>query len=650
MKLSGFGIRARMFAAFGLVALVTVVSSIAAWVTYEKLSASLNAIIGRDIPGFSLASELTARSSEIVATAPILVSVETGRARDRVWARLMDSIHGTDTLIQSLGDYGIGQTQQSSLQTQLDAVASALRSLDANVRRKFWFGRRNRELTERLRWAHADFLDEIDPLIEDARFSIGLDLRRLRQSPQAGQGKLSPDAKRRRFGDLDARLRQHEALLRLKSSINLLVGLIFRAANAVDTPELNDILLFAGEAGAPIGQDLESLGKQPELTALRQSASAILKFTKGPDSLFDLRREALKLQMRNAGLLGASRALVQAFQTRISALSAQIRAQTTKASRRAGEITAQAKSLLIWAALGSIVIAILMVWLYVGRSLVGRITGLKTAMRKIADGDLGADVPSGGADEIADMAAALEVFRDTISETQRELVQAGKLAALGQLAAGVAHDLNQPLAALRFQAHNAAVNMERGKMADAAQNLEKISKLSTSMAKKINHLKTLARKPSRHIGTAELKSVISAALDLLQGRIRDEAVNIGLEYPDGPVLVRAGENRLEQVLLNVFGNALDAMKGAKTKSLDVRVRQTRNKTRIRICDTGQGFDDKTLLRIFDPFFTTKTVGEGLGLGLSISYNIIKDFGGSMKAQNQPPEGACFIITLLTAKP
>ncbi len=649
MKRTGFGIRARMFAAFGLIALVTVASSIAAWVTYEKLSGSLNAIIGRDIPGFSLASELTARSSQIVATAPVLAAVETERARIRIWTRLMNSIHGTEKLIQNLAGHGIHGEQQNSLQVQLDAVSSALRSLDANVRRKFWFGKRNRELTERLRWAHADFLDEIDPLIDDAHFSIGLDLRRLRQVPIGGQGEAL-QKRRKNFSDLDARLRRHEALLRLKAAINLLVGLIFRAANADNPVELNTILLFAGEAGAPIDLDLKHLGKQPELTALRQSAAAIENFTKGPDSLFDLRREALKLQKRNARLLEESRLLVEAFQRRISSLSAQIRAQTTKASRRAGKITAQAKTLLIWAALGSIAIAILMVWLYVGRSLVGRISGLKTAMRKIADGDLKASVPSGGADEIAEMASTLKIFRDTISETQRELVQAGKLAALGQLAAGVAHDLNQPLAALRFQAHNTAVNMKRGQVEAAAANLDKISQLSASMAKKINHLKTLARKPSRHIGKADLKTVISAALDLLQGRVRDEGINVSLDCPNHDLFVRAGENRLEQVLLNIFGNALDAMKGAAVKNLDIHIRQSHRKTRIRICDTGSGFDEETLLRIFDPFFTTKTVGEGLGLGLSISYNIIKDFGGSMKAQNHSPAGACFTIMLVTARP
>ncbi|HHK74227.1 MAG TPA: HAMP domain-containing protein [Rhizobiales bacterium] len=648
MKLTGFGIRARMFAAFGLIALVTVISSIAAWVTYEKLSGSLNAIIGRDIPGFSLASELTARSSEIVATAPILAAVETGRARTRVWKRLMNSIHGTERLIQNLARHGIRGDRHSSLQIQLDAVSSALRSLDANVRRKFWFGQRNRELTERLRWAHADFLDEIDPLIDDAHFSIGLDLRRLRQVPGDSQGGIR-QKRRQNLLDLDARLRRHEALLRLKASINLLVGLIFRAANADSPAELKNILLFAGEAGAPIDQDLRHLGKQPELTALRQSAAAIENFTRGPDSLFELRREALKLQKDSTRLLEESRSLVEAFQQRIASLSAQIRAQTTQASRQAGKITAQAKSLLIWAALGSIIIAILMVWLYVGRSLVGRISGLKTAMRRIAEGDMQAPVPSGGADEIADMASTLKIFRDTITETQRELVQAGKLAALGQLAAGVAHDLNQPLAALRFQAHNTAVNIKRGQMEEAAGNLDKISRLSAAMAKKINHLKTLARKPSRQIGEANLKTVISAALDLLQGRIRDEGVQVLLEYPDHDLFVRAGENRLEQVLLNVFGNALDAMKGAKSKTLDIHVRQSRRKTRIRVCDSGSGFDEETLSRIFDPFFTTKTVGEGLGLGLSISYNIIKDFGGSMKAQNQSPAGACFTITLVTAK-
>jgi len=178
MTMRRFGIRGRMFAAFGLIALVTVISSAAAWFAYENLSRGFSRVVGTDIPSITLASELTAKSSEIVSTAPTLVAASTNRARKRIWDQLLRTIKTTAALVDRLEQYDIPDEQRSALRNQLNAVTSALRALDTNVQRKFWFSNRNQELTESLRWAHADFLDEIDPLIMDARFNIALLLRR----------------------------------------------------------------------------------------------------------------------------------------------------------------------------------------------------------------------------------------------------------------------------------------------------------------------------------------------------------------------------------------------------------------------------------------------------------------------------------------
>ncbi len=642
MKTRRFGIRGRMFAAFGLIALVTVISSAAAWFAYENLSRSFSRVVGIDIPSITLASELTAKSGEIVSTAPTLVAASSNRARKRIWEQLLKTIKITDALVNRLEQYRIPGQQRQALRSQLDAVTSALRGLDTNVQRKFWFSTRNHELTESLRWAHADFLDEIDPLVVDARFNIALLLRRSLSTDNEGAAGGS-------IFNIESRLKQQEVLLQIKSDVNLLVGLIFRAANADDKQQLKSISLFAADSASRVKDGLAKLAKDTGNVSLRQSAKTILSFIDGQNSLIDLRAGSQTLQAASADMLKSTALLVSEFQASAGHLAELVKAEAITEAKSASIITARAKTTLIWATLGSIVIAILVVWFYVGRSLAGRVRRLNLAMGQIAEGDLATEVPIGGDDEISDMANALEVFRNRISDTQKELVQAGKLAALGQLVAGVAHDLNQPLAALKFQTHNAQVQLKKDEVSQAARNLDKISELSTKMAKKINHLKTLARKPSQSIHDVELKPVIASALDLLQGRIQDHGIEVIQKLPDKELFVRGGENRLEQVFLNVFGNALDAMTVSSVKQMVIGVQNSGSKTTISVKDSGPGIAEETLQQIFDPFFTTKDVGEGLGLGLSISYNIVKDFGGTISVASKIDAGTTFSVVLKSAK-
>jgi len=637
-----FGIRGRMFAAFGLIALVTVISSAAAWFAYENLSRGFSRIVGTDIPSITLASELTAKSGEIVSTAPTLVAASSNRARKRIWDQLLRTIKTTAALVDRLEQYDIPGEQRSALRNQLNAVTSALRALDTNVQRKFWFSNRNQELTESLRWAHADFLDEIDPLIMDARFNIALLLRR-------SQATAADTTSVARISNIEARLTQQEVLLQIKSDVNLLVGLIFRAANADDKQQLKSITLFAADSASQVTDGLNKLEKRTGNVSLRQSAKIILSFIDGQNSLINLRRDSQGLLQINRNMLESTALLVGDFQSSAGKFAELVKAQAISQAKSASIVTTRAKNFLIWATLGSIAIAIAVVWFYVGRSVAGRVRRLNLAMGQIAEGDLTTRVPVGGDDEISDMASALEVFRNRISDTQKELVQAGKLAALGQLVAGVAHDLNQPLAALKFQTHNAKVQLKKDRISEATHNLDKISALSTKMAKKIDHLKTLARKPSQSVHDVELKPIIASALDLLQGRINDVGVGVDLKLPKEKLIVRGGENRLEQVFLNVFGNALDAMVDAPVKKLKIEVKNLNGKTIITVEDSGEGISDEVLPQVFDPFFTTKEVGDGLGLGLSISYNIVKDFGGTINAANNTDVGTTFNVILKTGQ-
>ncbi|WP_247877760.1 sensor histidine kinase [Azospirillum thiophilum] len=252
-----------------------------------------------------------------------------------------------------------------------------------------------------------------------------------------------------------------------------------------------------------------------------------------------------------------------------------------------------------------------------------------------------------------------------LREAQAELVQAGKLAALGQLAAGVGHELNQPLAAIRSYAHNGRKLIGLGRVEEADGNLGKIADLTARMANITNHLKRFARRPDSRLGAVELGPVIQGALSLFGNRLREEAVAVELALRDsdpdsgGPLRVRAEEVRLEQVLVNLLSNALDAVAGAPVRRILIRVGvvetgqgavegEEAGAVRIEVRDSGPGIAAEPVGQVFDPFFTTKPVGTGLGLGLSISYNIVRDFGGVLSVAESGPGGTAFVLTLTRA--
>ncbi|WP_028880593.1 sensor histidine kinase [Terasakiella pusilla] len=231
---------------------------------------------------------------------------------------------------------------------------------------------------------------------------------------------------------------------------------------------------------------------------------------------------------------------------------------------------------------------------------------------------------------------------------QDELVQAGKLAALGQMAAGITHEMNQPLTAIRSYADNARVFMERARYNDVQSNLEEISNLCARLGKISGQLKVFSRKTPSEKQPISLNKVVEETLKLIDSSSNLTGVTIHNQLGDYTIMVLGETIRLEQVLLNLLRNALDALSETEKPQIWISATMSRSRVTLTIRDNGPGCEEKDMARIFDPFFTTKEVGKGLGLGLSISSRIIQDFGGVLKAHNHPDGGAVFSVELLQA--
>ena len=233
-----------------------------------------------------------------------------------------------------------------------------------------------------------------------------------------------------------------------------------------------------------------------------------------------------------------------------------------------------------------------------------------------------------------------------LRKTQKELIQAGKLAALGRMSAAIAHELNQPVSAIRTFAASCRVFVERDQTENVVENLGFISKLTERMGKITAQLKTFARKSKGKEEQIDLVEVIKRLLMLINPEIKQRGAQLELQLPDKGVAMVIGDGlQVEQVLSNLINNSLDAVKNTTPKTLKLGIHVLQARVRIVISDSGTGISKDALDNLFEPFFTTKDIGEGLGLGLSISYGIIQEMGGTISAENLPRGGAQFIVEL-----
>ncbi|WP_232772578.1 sensor histidine kinase [Psychromonas sp. Urea-02u-13] len=236
-----------------------------------------------------------------------------------------------------------------------------------------------------------------------------------------------------------------------------------------------------------------------------------------------------------------------------------------------------------------------------------------------------------------------------LKNTQKELIQAAKLAVLGQLSASISHELNNPLAAIRSYADNALVFLEREKIDKVTGNLQRITHLTERMARISAQLKAFARKSDGVMSIIALQPVLLATFELVKPQLKASQITLDMHLPRNIIQVKAEPIQLEQILVNLLSNAIQAMQDSEVKNINVTLSASAGKAVVEVIDTGPGIAESDIGQLFEPFFTTKETG--LGLGLSISQQIINSMQGKLWAQNTADAGAMFSISLpLTSAP
>ena len=241
-------------------------------------------------------------------------------------------------------------------------------------------------------------------------------------------------------------------------------------------------------------------------------------------------------------------------------------------------------------------------------------------------------------------------------EAEQQLIQASKMATLGEMASGVAHELNQPLAVIKTAGSILKKKLTRSPLADDETLMKVTHKIDANVDRAsniIDHMRQFARKSDARLEPTQINQVIEKAFEMFDQQLKVRGIEVDWETtPDLPTIL-AEPNRLEQVFVNLFLNARDAIEDRWELQVDAEaVKRIRVTTRCEaetvlaeVCDAGYGVPSELAEKIFEPFFTTKEVGKGTGLGLSISYGIVQELGGVISVRPGPDKGACFVIQL-----
>ncbi len=632
------GIRGRFFIAFGVLCALTLLTSIVSWVSYNRLGDELSQVVEVNIQTLSLMADLKERGTKITLLAPTLLAAKDDQSRQRIWKELTPNITTMTNLLPEISASTQDQKTQTALFEQIDTIKAILSDLDSNVLGKFELQEQKRAENQRLRWISSSFISEINELTDDSQRNLFSYYNQ--ESPDSWiiMNSYGQEATNTINADL-------QRLYRIKADVNLLINLVDRAQHLPDLNSLIATQTHSDEIILRIKQDIQAVDNVLGIQGLKQTIVNIVFLTRGDNNMFRIRSkervilnsgQLLLTQMREE--LDSLNELI-AEQTEKTEKAAQISADNAKATIKKGRIW----MLLMTAA--SLLFSILIVWLYVGRNMVARITSLDRSMRSISNGNLDEQVPIKGDDEITAMARSLISFRDQLTTLQEELVQAGKLAALGQLSAGIAHEINQPLAAIGHYSHNGLRFLNAGRMEDTEKNLNQISNLTKRATIIITRLKSLARNQPINLVVVDLQRVVDNVLLMLAGDEVRKLTRIEVSFQKHVNLVKADPVQLEQVVLNLMTNALDAINNQPEQRINIDCQHNGDRLEIHVRDSGPGISREMRKQIFEPFFTTKRRGQSLGLGLSISYNIIKNFGGKLTVEDDSNNGASFCIQL-----
>ena len=697
------GLGIKMYAAFGVGVVLMLAASTVALLSFRAISESQDQIIEHSVPGLAAAIQAVQQSSALVNAAPLLSAASSEAEIVEIKTAIAEKKELLDRLIDDLRKYDALEEGEhaSMLHAVADTLTATLDKLEKSLSRRRRLQRqldvREDEIPVMTRQIDRILVPEID----DQAFFLATGLREMEDQPV-------PPAERTSYEEL----RRYGDLLTLHTQANLGARLLAEAAVVNDRTLIQPIRERYNAAIGSFERAFRSSESHASPTRMLDFEFERLKsLGRGSEGIFDLQEAILREAESQVRYIEDNRATA----AKLLLAMDRVVTVTNRLADEAGRASASAVNtgmvLLVVLNVFNIIGAAALGWFFVGRHLIRRLTTLAASMRSMADGNLEVPVEIQGNDEVTDMAEALEVFRRHALEVQRlnlvekladelkgknaeleqtledlktaqnQVIMQEKLASLGQLTAGIAHEIKNPLnfvnnfsdvsgelieevrevlGEIREQLPDDARDEIEGILDDLTSNLQKINQHGKRADGIVHSMLEHSRGQSGERRAVDLNALLKQYADLAYHamRAKDQKFNVTWEedLDDAMGEIEVVPQDLSRVFLNLITNACQATferarsDGDYEPQIRLSSKREDDLAEFRVRDNGPGIPQDMIKKIFEPFVTTKPTGEGTGLGLSLSQDIVAQHGGHLGVESEPGVFTEFCITIPTDVP
>ena len=684
-----YRISTQLYLGIGGAVVLTMGASLVGWLSFNSVGDAQSRVNEGSVPGMAAAFGVAQQSGALVAAAPRLVAAATLDVFDQVTAEIGKEQSAFEAQLVALTQQGEEEKRFSRIRAQGGTLISNIEAIESSVAERFDLQARSEALRAELVKVRNELVDVMGPLIDDQLFYAMTGYRNLGEAPAPLTQHLSKN-------ELD----RYRHLAALQADATIAIQLLSSAFNLSDAPLIEPLRERFEAAKDRIEWSLSALGTARTRSQIASICARLYQLGLGEQGGFDLRARELELAAHQRDLLAHNQSLALDLIAEAEGLVNAARISAEEATLASTQAIGTGRSLLLVLNVINITGALLIAYLFVGRMLLPRLERLSERMRRMADGDLEGKVEIGGHDEVADMAAALEIFRRHALEVQRlnlveklaeelqsknaelekvlddlrvaqdQIVMREKLAALGELTAGVAHEIKNPLNFVKnFSEASEELMEELTEVLDeSVEALDKEQRelvdeicqdLTDNMgrilqhgnrADRIVHDMLMMGRGSGERQPTEINNLLNehARLAYHSARATDPDFNLTIEQDFDPEAgqIEVVPQDLGRVFLNMVGNACYAT-DEKRRAIESDAGETyfptlslitrRLDDRIEVCirDNGNGMPPEVIEKIFNPFFTTKPTDKGTGLGLALSNDIVREHGGTIRVVSEP---------------
>ena len=596
-----------------------------------------------DVPGVVQTANLSSLTARLVLQSNNLLRTNVSQ-NDKIEKNLRATLTEIENIVIGMPSLNIETNTLNEFRKYINAVLIRLdltRQAEALVIQK----------TEALRWLHIDIEDEATALVADFTFNV-----------KTLTGILVRTESKIKKIEVATRLNQDQnsqnLFANIESEASAAATLGVQAAGAFDTTQLDRIEANISDSLSRISELSTEFSFASENTSLLQSLNELEVLLLSDDGLIENRRNwLLSRSILDRALDTLFEKLQLLLEEMTFATNLQSKLLKAKATSFADFVNTSISVLLVITVVAAAA-GVAILFLYIRPSIIMPLRELTRAMRKISIGETPTlpDMSHKGR-ELSELASAVTTFEDAVAgreraikklkETQLELVQTAKLAALGSMSAGLAHELNQPLGAIQHRYHLTKRALEKEKITESNEQLDKIANLVDRIETIIKRFRRFGQTTDIIKAPVKIHQSIDNALNLLRSALRKNRIKINIDKDIEDLTVLGDSVLLEQVLVNLLTNAIDSIAELGEPGV-ITISCTFSKggnVNLIISDTGSGIDKSNTSKLFDPFFTTKEPNKGMGLGLSISYNLIAQMGGRLTLEPNQTAGARAIATL-----